>query len=197
MITVRFIEYWDDYRQTEKKEHFIDLGKLADWIFGQMQVDYTKEDNRYALYFPKCEAAGRVERISVTPSYWGPTLWIKLIEDDCRGILFSDGTFTAGQKHCIGTVRRWLAECEERRKHPVFDFAKDEPKADAAPFSTIIPIDTVKKVAYAIHRLGGGGAKDTYAEGYDAAIDMALDILLKETKMTIDEIINYGETQEG
>lgn len=25
------------------------------------------------------------------------TLWIKLIEDDSRGILFSDGTFTAGR----------------------------------------------------------------------------------------------------
>ena len=42
MITARLIEYWNDYRNRELKERFMDLEHLAYWIFDQMQVDYTK-----------------------------------------------------------------------------------------------------------------------------------------------------------
>ncbi|MCM1237285.1 MAG: hypothetical protein NC489_45025 [Ruminococcus flavefaciens] len=202
MLAVKMIEYWDDDRQHAVNKRFSGLDAMAEWIFGQMQVDYTKEENRYALYFPECATPSRIMRISMTPSLYGPTIWIKLIEDDCMGIVFSDGTFTAGQKYCSKTARKWLEKCEERRKHPAFNFAEADPEeeetkaAGVAPAAASIPIDIVKEAAYAIHQAGGCGAEDGYAKGYDGAITVAVDILLKKTGLNIDEVIEYGEMQE-
>ncbi len=41
MITARIIEYWNDYNQHEMRERLQGLDALADWIFGQMSVDYS------------------------------------------------------------------------------------------------------------------------------------------------------------
>ena len=106
MVTARIIEYWNDYRKKERMERFNDLDGLADWIFGQMKVDYSSEGNRFSLSFPKCDTADKIYEITVRPEHGRPTLWIKQIEDDHRGILFSDGTFTAGRKHCTNDVRK-------------------------------------------------------------------------------------------
>ena len=51
MITVRVIEYWNDFRKKEKRERFENLDGLADWIFYQMQVDYSGKDGCFSLSF--------------------------------------------------------------------------------------------------------------------------------------------------
>ena len=172
MITVRMIEYWNDYRKKERKERFMSLEHLADWIFDQMKVNYSDKRWTYSLYFPKCETRDRISYISVTPEYGGSCLWIKLIEEDGLGIIFSDGTFTARQ-----------------------NFAPDEPEqeTDDAMTERAISADAVKMVAYKIHKAGGCDAKDEYSKGYDEAISLALDILLKETGLDFDEVMDYVE----
>ena len=188
MITVRMIEYWNDYRKKERKERFMSLEHLADWIFDQMKVNYSDKRWTYSLYFPKCETRDRISYISVTPEYGGSCLWIKLIEEDGLGIIFSDGTFTARQKYCTKRVKEWLAK-------PVFNFAPDEPEqeTDDAMTERAISADAVKMVAYKIHKAGGCDAKDEYSKGYDEAISLALDILLKETGLDFDEVMDYVE----
>lgn len=193
MVTVRIIEYWNDYRKKEKRERFNDLDGLADWIFSQMQVDYSSRDNRLSLSFPICNAVDKIYEITVRPEHGGPMLWMKQIEDDYRGILFSDGTFTAGRKHCTRDVRQWLAECEERRKNPFFNFAQDEPEPDVLSAEEITMSDAVKRVAYKIHMAGGCDAADDYSRGYDDAVAMALNILLEEISFGMEDILNYGE----
>ena len=109
-----------------------------------MKVDYSSVNNRLSLSFPKCGTADKIYEITVRPEHGGPTVWIKQIEDNHRGILFSDGTFTAGRKHCTSDVRKWLAECEERRKNPFFNFALDEPASDVLSTEETTLNDAVK-----------------------------------------------------
>ena len=126
MITVRMIQYWNDYNKKELREQFRSLKELEDWIFGQMRVDYSSEHGRNLLSFPKCDVKDRIYEISIRPECGGCVYWIKQIEDDGSGIIFSDGTFTAGQKHCTRAVQEWLAGCEGRKRNPTFNFASDE-----------------------------------------------------------------------
>lgn len=125
MLSVRIIQYWNDYHKIEMREEFADLNGLADWIFGQMRADYSTGSGKRLLSFPKCSTCSSIYEISVRPDYGSPSFLIGQIEDDRSGILFSDGTFTAGRKHCTEEVRIWLAECRRRQENPEFNFAPD------------------------------------------------------------------------
>lgn len=201
MITARIIEYWNDYNQHERRERFQDLDAFADWIFGQMSVDYSGPQGSHTLSFPPCKDEQNIYRISLMPGATKQTLWIKLIEDDRRGILFSDGAFTAGQKYCTRDVKEWLAKCEERRKHPVFPFASDLPETDrmddhAALPDGVVPVDRIKKAIYWIHEAGGCDATGKYGQGYDDAIVVVVNFLLDEFGLTFEEIEDYHDGQE-
>lgn len=218
MITVRMIQYWNDYHKKEIMERFQDLKELEEWIFGQMRVDYSSEHGRNLLSFPRCDVEGNIYRISVQPEHGSYVYWIKQIEEDHSGILFSDGTFTAGQKHCTKRLQEWLAECERRKKNPTFNFASDgsgaggglkenilygygdEPYMDKKGKSgrdDIISGQVIRKVAKRIHEIGGCDATDEYSEGYDDAINAALDILLEEIGCTIDEVLSYDGDRDS
>lgn len=217
MITVRMIQYWNDYHKKELKENFKGLRELEEWIFEQMRVNYSSEYGARLLSFPKCDVKDRIYRISVQPEYGSHVFWIKQIEDDYSGIIFSDGTFTAGQKHCTKLVRGWLAGCEKRKNAPTFRFASDGSGADNDLKTNIlhgrvdelhmdrnvgdcgnnmIPRWFIMKAAKRIHDVGGSGAEDEYSEGYDAGISVALDILLEEAGCTIDDVLDYDENEE-
>ena len=189
MIIVRMIKYWHDYQKRELQERFRDLDELANWIFGQMRVDYTSEHGRNLLSFPKCDADDSIYNISVRPEYGGYVFWIKQIEDEHSGIVFSDGTFTGGQKHCTKAVGEWLMRCENRKRNPTFNFAPDE--ADSASKEDFLSGNLVKRAVKKIHEAGGCDARDEYSKGYDDAITVALNILLEETGLTIEDILDY------
>lgn len=191
MITVRMIQYWNDYHKRELEERFRDLEELADWIFRRMRTDYTSEYGRNLLSFPKCDVTDKIYAISVMPEYGSYEFWIKQIEDEHSGIVFSDGTFTAGRKHCTKAVREWLERCERRKRNPVFNFAPDE--ADTASKEDSVSEWFIKRAARKIHEAGGCDATDEYSKGYDDAITVALNILLEETGFTIEDILDYGE----
>ncbi len=195
------IEYWNDYNQRERKEKFQSLDALADWIFGQMCVNYSDPYGSHALSFPSCKDERNIYQISIMPTATEQTLWIKLIGDDNRGILFSDGTFTAGQKYCTKDVKEWLAKCEERRKHPVFPFASELPETDRMDDHTelpegVVPVNRIKKAIYRIHEAGGCDATDKYGQGCDDAIAVAVNILLDEFGLMFEEIEDYHDSQE-
>lgn len=118
MIKVRYEEYHNDYFRRNHEETFSSLTELEDWIFGQMQQDYTKS---CGMYFPTGKHSKEASRISFTPVCGGCSIWIHQIED-YRGIIFSDGTFTSGQKHWSKDIREWLVHCDERQHAPKFTF---------------------------------------------------------------------------
>lgn len=125
MIKIFYEEYYNDFKRTQKTNTFSDLQQLADWIFEQMQLDYTKET--WALFFPTPEILERLHeagpcRIEFHPyRCGGPTYWIRKIESG-EGILFSDGTYTAGQRYWNEEIKKWLRECDHRKKNPTFHF---------------------------------------------------------------------------
>lgn len=129
MIRVRIIEYWNDFRQREYEEYFDGLRDLAEWIFRRMKADYSGRHGKRLLSFPECSTDDRISEIWFRPEYAAHAFLIKQIEDVNLGILFSDGTYTAGQKHCTREVRLWLAECRKRQENPVFNFAEDGAEA--------------------------------------------------------------------
>lgn len=218
MIIVRMIQYWNDYHKKELRERFGGLEELADWIFNQMRVDYTSESGRDLLSFPKCDTNDRIYEISVRPERGSYVFWIKQIEDENSGIIFSDGTFTAGKKHCTKTVREWLARCEIRKKNPTFNFASDEAETSAdfkEDFMSgrvirycmdkdnknfnedYVSGRLVKRAIRKIHNAGGCDAQDEYSKGYDAAITLALDILLEETGYVLEDALDGEEDKEA
>lgn len=194
MITVRMLQYWNNYHKNELQEWFRDLEELADWIFGKMKTDYTSEHGRGLLSFHKCDADEHIYEISVRPEYGGYVFWINLIQDEYSGIVFSDGTFTAGQKHCAKTVREWLMKYGNRKRNPTFKFVPDE--ADVSSKEISISENLVKRAAKRIHDAGGCDAKDDYSRGYDDAVTMALNILLEETGFTMEDILDYERDKE-
>lgn len=217
MIIVRMMQYWNDYHKKELREKFRGLKELEDWIFGQMRVDYSSAHGRDLLSFPECDVEKHIYQISIQPEYGGCVYWIKQIEEECSGIIFSDGTFTAGQKHCTRAVREWLAGCEERKRNPTFRFAPDGAGADGGPRENnacgcadgagkdrnskgwadgMMPGGLIRKVAKRIHSVGGCDAEDEYGRGYDDGITAALNILLEETGYVIEDILDHEESRE-
>lgn len=128
MIHVKYERYWNDYRRKDEVKSFASLQELEEWIFGRMQQNYTK--NNIAMFFPTPKA---LERIGADgPCYiefrpvLGEDIWYIHQIESANGIIFSDGRFTAGQKHWTKEVQGWLEHCMERRDAPKFDFAKED-----------------------------------------------------------------------
>lgn len=123
MIKVKYEEYYNDYFRRNHEKSFSDLTDLENWIFNQMQQDYTKP---FTMYFHTPEKNARIHgegasRIEFTPRWGGCTFWIHQMEN-YDGIIFSDGTFTSGQKHWSQEVQEWLAHCDKRQHSPKFAF---------------------------------------------------------------------------
>ena len=87
--------------------------------------------------------------------------------------------------------KHWMMKCGNRKKSPTFNFAQDE--ADTASKENILSGNLIKRIAKKIHEAGGCDAKDEYSRGYDAAIAVALDIILEETGFVIEAILDYEE----
>ena len=90
MITAKIVKYYNDYNQKAFDKTFENLDELADWIFDQMQLDYTKKPGCDFLTFP-------------TNRF---------------------GKYTAGKDCCAEKVQEWFQKCEERKKHPKFNFVE-------------------------------------------------------------------------
>lgn len=68
MITAKIVKYYNDYNQKAFDKTFENLDELADWIFDQMQLDYTKKPGCDFLTFPT-NRFGKWYEISVRPNY--------------------------------------------------------------------------------------------------------------------------------
>lgn len=125
MLRVRYERYWNDYHRKDEVKTFADLDELADWMFNQMQQDYT---NQSAMSFPTPKEVASIGEagpwtIEFRPVWGEEIIWVRLIESN-DGIIFSDGRFTARQKHWSKAVQDWLIRCEQRRCQPKFNFAE-------------------------------------------------------------------------
>ena len=126
MLTVKYERYWNDFFRKNEERSFCHLAELEEWMFGQMKQNYSGDT--YTMSFPTPEKAKRIGEtgpwnIEFKPERGGETIWIHQIKSE-RGIVFSDGKYTSGQKHWSAEVKDWLRRCEERRKAPKFDFAE-------------------------------------------------------------------------
>lgn len=86
MITAKIVKYYNDYNQKAFDKTFENLYELADWIFDQMQIDYTKKPGCDFLTFPT-NRFGKWYEISVRPNYGGYVYWIHEIDSE-NGIIF-------------------------------------------------------------------------------------------------------------
>lgn len=117
MITVKYEEYHNDYFRKDHEHRFADLTELENWIFEQMQQDYSsKERGWLTMYFPVGEEPSRIQ---FAPKWGGADFWIHQIENG-NGIIFTDGVHTSGLKHWSSEVREWLRQCKERQYSPKF-----------------------------------------------------------------------------
>lgn len=126
MLKIKFERYWHDYRRKDEIKSFSNLTELEEWIFNQMQQDYT--GNAGTMSFPTPEKAKRINaegpwRIEFRPKRGEEDIWIHQIETS-DGIVFSDGKFTAKRKHWSVKIQEWLIHCEARRNNPPFNFVE-------------------------------------------------------------------------
>ena len=112
--TFKYEEYHNDYTRRMHEISFTTLDSATNWIFNQIQHKWTE-----GMYFP-CREPSRIE---FQPVFGGPSYWIYMITSD-RGIEFSDGRFTSGQKHWSKDIQNWLSSCREKQKAPKFTFAE-------------------------------------------------------------------------
>lgn len=112
MITAKIVKYYNDYNQKAFDKTFENLDELADWIFDQMQLDYTKKPGCDFLTFPT-DRFGKWYEISVRPNYVGYVYWIHEIDSE-SGIIFRVGNIQPGkisvQKRCRSGSRNARSE---------------------------------------------------------------------------------------
>ena len=100
--------------------NFSGLEALKNWIFNVDGV-YEKYslDGDYITTF--CTRDDFCFAHVHTDNQYVSCFEIHQIETD-EGILFSDGTYTARQRHCNPRIKQFFKECDEKLKAPKFNF---------------------------------------------------------------------------
>lgn len=117
MIRVDYELYANSILRKEQELYVFSLKELENWIFKKIDFDYTKKENRFKIFFPTEEPY----TIAIDPAINHPLIWIHKIET-YSGIIFSDGKYTAGQKHWSKEIKEWLKHCKDRVETPKFNF---------------------------------------------------------------------------
>lgn len=112
MLKVKIEEYHNDYNFRHFTQNFNSLKELQAWIMSQMHVTEPKDWISFST---------DVIYLRIQPDGPGWSRKIHLIEDE-DGIIFSDGQFTAGQRHAARCVVEWLKEFRCELDCPVFNF---------------------------------------------------------------------------
>ena len=128
MLNVKLERYLNTFWRKDEAKSFASLSELENWIFDQMQQDYSR--NTWAMSFPTPASARNIHAdgpwaIKFQPIPGETTISIHQIESS-EGIIFSDGRRTAGRKYWTDEVQAWLTHCEQRRRVPQFNFASGE-----------------------------------------------------------------------
>lgn len=121
MYLVKYEEYYNDYSRRFYEKEFVSLDAVANWMFGMMKRDPA--ENMYIPVPNNGLPSKGIGRIEMRPVYGMGTIWIHMISSG-RGIEFTDGQFTSGQKHWSQSVQEWLISCRERQLKPVYTFAE-------------------------------------------------------------------------
>lgn len=125
MIKIFYEEYYNDFLRKNHTKTFSSLEELEEWIFGQMKRAYN---DSFAMFFPTPEILERIHsdgpgRIEFQPEMGGADFWIHKIES-YDGIIFSDGVYTAKQKHWSMEMKDWLRHCDKKKRDPKFNFVE-------------------------------------------------------------------------
>ena len=111
MLTVKYqTTYYNDARNRAEERSFASEQEFIDWC----QSFRTPLDSRR---YPRKEVI--VPIILTYPFYDGVMIWIHQITSD-RGIEFTDGVHTQGQKHLSDEMVRLFERCQGT---PVYNFA--------------------------------------------------------------------------
>ena len=110
MLTINYKEYYNDSCSHDRERSFANEQEFVDWC----QSFKTPLDSRW---YPRKEFIGS---ITLTyPFYDGVKIWVEQITSD-RGIEFTDGVHTHGQKHLSDEMVRLFERCQGT---PVYNFA--------------------------------------------------------------------------
>lgn len=113
IFTVRYERYRNEYTRQFGNLYFADLAQLRSYLFNGMVADPAAN-----MTFPARraheEGAGWVEAITFRREEGGDEMRLHLIAqgDTC---VFSDGTFTAGKRHCSKAMETFLEDCRKRQ----------------------------------------------------------------------------------
>lgn len=123
MYTVYGERYFNDFTRKLFEMRFRTLDDIFEYM-KKISYNFTK-DSFFPTNINNREGFEWVSRISC----YGyddnryPDLWIYKIEDE-EGIVFSNGRYTAGQKHCSKKVKEWLEKCNEMTKKKEYVFVE-------------------------------------------------------------------------
>lgn len=107
MLNVKLERYLNTFWRKDEAKSFASLSELENWIFDQMQQDYSR--NTWAMSFPTPASARNIHAdgpwaIKFQPIPGETTISIHQIESS-EGIIFSDGRRTAGRKYWTDEVQ--------------------------------------------------------------------------------------------
>ena len=112
MLIVKIEEYHNDYNFHHHLRSFMSLDALKQWILDSMHVSNLKD----WISFGSNPVFFRMQ-----PDGPGWSYKIHLIEDK-DGIIFSDGQYTAGQRHIADCMKQWLDDFKQELEAPKFNF---------------------------------------------------------------------------
>lgn len=119
MITITYELYGNDFTRKENlKRNFNNLEEMRQWINENAYTGFDK------VFYPSKQGCGRVSFDTKTMNtFYGfkwCDCWIHMIESE-KGIEFTDGTYTSGQKHMSEEIdalfRKWTREDKEPKTY--------------------------------------------------------------------------------
>ncbi len=122
MYTVYYTEYFDDFMQNNKTKTFSSLEQIKNWLFEY--AGYYKGKLKLIIPDPedKLRKTGQPDRIESNPlSPSKPIIWVHKIADE-KGIHFSDGHLTCGQRHWNEEIKNFCKNMNKEKNNPTYNF---------------------------------------------------------------------------
>lgn len=148
MISVKYERYWNAFNRTHETKSFETLHELEEWIFDQMeqvQQACRQQELRLssAMFFPTPKSMEKIAadgpcHIMFKPNLYGQIIFVHEILTE-SGVIFSDGEFTAGQKHWTREVQDWLTHCFERQTSPKNNIVVELERPQSVTYTTYSP----------------------------------------------------------
>lgn len=122
MIKVTYEAYYNNYSRNKQEKTFTNLEEFAEWLYSEARIwSKYKEEPHPDVYFYTKKICQENVKVTTNNSY---IYWDFCIEDTEKGIIYTSGKFTYGQKHCSTNFMEWLKKGERGELQPKLKFAE-------------------------------------------------------------------------